>query len=354
MPSHPTKPLAIGLALSFVVGLPALAGHQAAVAAAAPAAATSPLGPRLVLDGVYGKRTIAVVKVYQAAHLIAVDGVAGAETLKSLGLPTKRPLRPGYKGADVRALQDALNKHDHIWITGTKPMAQPTPKPTPKPKPTPMWTPAPTPVPTPVPTQEPTPAPWTPAPTVEPTPEPVVEAPWRPAVQLWGGNWMMAKTAGQYDFDYTFTKPQWFGGAALWAGDWGVAGEYTSLPQLYVGTTQVLAGGPMYDGQLKWRCGHGWNMAGLGYRNLQGTHLGTLSYGIHVPLGTDLLKLRVAALGASNFGAGWMADGRAGLTLGLGPVGLEAGYRALGFQNILGAATAVWTHAPYAGLGLQF
>lgn len=350
MPSHPTKPLAIGLALSLVVGLPAFADHHGGTVAAA----AKPAG-RLVLDGSYGKSTIEVVKKYQAAHEIKVDGIAGAETLKSLGLPTKRPLRPGYKGADVKALQDALNKHDHIWGAAKpapKPTAKPKPKPTPTPKP--MWTPAPTPEPTAAPTMEPTPAPWTPAPTVEPTPEPAVEAPWRPTVQLWGGNWMMAKTAGQYDFDYTFTKPQWFGGAALWAGDWGLAGEYTSLPQLYVGTTQVLAGGPMYDGQLKWRCGHGWNAFGLGYRNLQGTHLGTLSYGIHVPLGTDVLKLRVAALGASNFGAGWMADGRAGLTLGLGPVGVEAGYRALGFQNILGASTAVWTHAPYAALGLQF
>ena len=345
MPSHPIKSLALGLAVSMAIGLPALADHHMAGGHTSKKWTT---GTRLVADGAYGPLTVQIVRKYQEAHELKVDGVAGPETLRSLGLKATRSLRAGTKGADVRALQNALNAHAHIWKPAPKPTAKPTPKPTP------MWTPAPTPMPTPEPTAEPTPEP-TPEPTAEPTEAPVEEAPWRPTVQLYGGDWMMPKTSGQLDFDYTFTKPQWFGGGALWAGDWGIGGEYTMVPDLYVGAAQALNQGAIIDGQLKWRGSHGYNEMGIGYRNVSGaTHLGTLSYGVHLPLGTDVLKLRLAALGGSNFGAGWMADGRAGLTLGLGPVGIEGGYRALGLSSLMGATQTVWTHAPYASVGLQF
>jgi hypothetical protein len=343
--SHPTKTLALGLAASLAIGLPAFADHHMA---AGHTSKTWSAGARLVVDGAYGPRTMQVVKLYQTAHELKVDGIAGPETLKSIGLPVGRTLRAGARGADVKALQKALNAHAHIWA---KPAAKPTAKPA---STAPMWTPAPTPMPTAEPTAEPTPAPWTPAPTVEPSAEPMEETTWRPTLQLYGGDWMLPKTSGQLDYDYTFTKPVWFGGGALWAGSWGIGGEYTTLPALYQGTTQVVSAAPMYDGQLKWRCDQGINEIGLGYRNFQGNHLGTVSYGIHAPLGTDVLKLRLAALGGSNFGPGWTADGRAGLTLGLGPIGIEGGYRVLGLAGFAGMTQTVWTHAPYATIGLQF
>jgi hypothetical protein len=170
---------------------------------------------------------------------------------------------------------------------------------------------------------------------------------------------MLPKTAGKYDFDYTFTKPVLFGGASLWAGSWGLSGEYTALPALYNGPSLALAAGPMYDGQIKWRCSEDMNQVGFGWRGLgTGTaaavNLGTLSYGLNIPLGTDVVVLKLSALGGSNFGSGWLADGKAGLGLNLGPITLDGGYRMLGMNNILGITSPLTTHAPYVGAGLRF
>jgi len=193
---------------------------------------------------------------------------------------------------------------------------------------------------------------------MEPTPAPVSEK-WRPTVELRGGNWMLAKTAGQSDFDYTFTRPAYFAGATLWAGSWGVNGQFQNLPALYTGNTMTLAAGPMYDGQLMWRGLQGMNQIGLGWRGLgTGTaaavNMGTLSYGLNIPLGTDAIELKLSALGGSNFGSGWVADGKAGLGLNLGPITIDGGYRMLGLSNVLGLTTPMITHAPYVGAGLRF
>jgi peptidoglycan hydrolase-like protein with peptidoglycan-binding domain len=53
-------------------------------------------------DGVYGPITRAAVRSYQAAHGLLVDGIAGPQTLGSLGLPTNVTLgEPGSSGTSA-------------------------------------------------------------------------------------------------------------------------------------------------------------------------------------------------------------------------------------------------------------
>lgn len=342
MSNYRNPALAFGLVAALVAAAPAFADHH--MAAGHTSTAWKPA--HIAEDGLYGPQTTAAVRKYQATHGLAVDGVYGPKTAASLGVAAGMTLRTGSKGAAVKRVQDALNAHVHH-------APKPKPKPKPTPTPEPVWTPAPTPEPTVEPTVAPTPEPWTPAPTAEPTPEP--ETFWRPTLVVYGGDWMLAKTGGSYNFDYTFQPPHnLIGGGSLWFGDFGIGGEYTAVPDLYTATSKVLNAGPMYDGQLKWRGERGWNEMAFGYRNVSGAHMGTIGYGVHLPLGTDALKFRLAALGASNFGSAWMVDGRTGLTLGLGPVMIEGGYRAFGLSGLLGSTQMVMTHAPYATVGLQF
>jgi hypothetical protein len=172
---------------------------------------------------------------------------------------------------------------------------------------------------------------------------------------VYGGNWFLPKFSSTYDFDWGLTKPAYMGGLQLWSGDWGLAGEVTNLPAFFVGTNQVLGAGSMADAQLKWRDAAGANQLGFGYRNVSGgNHLGTLAYGFELPLVGETLALKGGALGATNFGPGWMADGRVGLGLGFGSVQVEAGWRALGLSGFAGTSSLVWTQAPYGTVGLRF
>ncbi|GAA0439516.1 hypothetical protein GCM10008934_30830 [Virgibacillus salarius] len=67
------------------------------------------------VDGIYGPNTEDAVRRYQVMNGLSVDGIAGAQTLHSLGLldgssggGVEITLRPGHSGADVRRLQQAL------------------------------------------------------------------------------------------------------------------------------------------------------------------------------------------------------------------------------------------------------
>ena len=66
------------------------------------------------VDGITGPWTVGAVRSFQASHGLAVDGVAGPETLRALGRRGRpplgsRPMRVGNRGFDVAALQFLLN-----------------------------------------------------------------------------------------------------------------------------------------------------------------------------------------------------------------------------------------------------
>jgi peptidoglycan hydrolase-like protein with peptidoglycan-binding domain len=119
------SPRGLSLAALFaVVGVPAVgvAGGLAGSTDTAEAATTSlekgDRGPRVAslqrklgipADGVFGPATKRAVKRYQARHRLTVDGIAGPQTLRSLG-GAARPaaLRTASGPAGTRALQRAL------------------------------------------------------------------------------------------------------------------------------------------------------------------------------------------------------------------------------------------------------
>ena len=57
-----------------------------------------------IVDGIYGYQTFSAVKKFQAKNGLAVDGVAGPETLAALGLPTG--VTPGGGGGGTSAGSD--------------------------------------------------------------------------------------------------------------------------------------------------------------------------------------------------------------------------------------------------------
>lgn len=68
-------------------------------------------GFSLRVDGDFGWRTEAAVKVFQRRHGIRIDGIVGSETwgtLMATVQPGSRLLRQGYSGADVYELQGLL------------------------------------------------------------------------------------------------------------------------------------------------------------------------------------------------------------------------------------------------------
>ncbi|MEB3197435.1 MAG: peptidoglycan-binding domain-containing protein [Candidatus Sericytochromatia bacterium] len=358
--------LALALATVFVTALPAQAYLNPTPVRDTEADAVHgealKHGHHLKLDGKYGPLTEAAVRRFQTTHKLKVDGIIGTETRKALGLPAGEALRPGLMNNDeVRTAQRLLSHHEHIWHEAAKakpaeakpapvaakpaaPVARPAaPVAAPKEAAAPVVIPA-----------APTPEPWTPAPVVVAPSADAAAAIARSSFFVYGGNWFLPKFSSAYDFDWTMTKPAYMAGLSLWADDYGLAGDYTALPAFFVGPTQVLAAGAMYDGQVRWRDAADQQRLGLGYRNLSGNHLGTVSYAFDLPLVGNALTVRGTALGGTNFGAGWMADGRLGLGLGFGPFLLDGGWRAIGLSGFAGTNQLVWTQAPYANLGLKF
>lgn len=351
--------LAFGLVAVLAATAPALAGDNPYPVKDSEKDASHAVavehGHHLKLDGKFGPLTEAAVRRYQERHDLKVDGIVGAATRKSLGMPAGRKLKWGSYGADVKTVQRLLSHHEDAWhdeAAEAKQASAPVAKaPAAKPAPTPMEKPAPAVV---VPAPAATPEPWTPVPVVVTPSVEEATAVQRSSFEVYGGNWFLPRFSGAYDFDWMMTRPSYTAGLQLWADDWGLAGEFTQLPALFVGSTQVFAGGAMYDAQLKWRDFSDTNRLSVGYRTLAGQHLGTLSYGLDLPIVPNWLCLRGSALGGTNFGTGWMADGRLGLGLHLGPVTVDGGWRALGLSGIAGANQLVWTQAPYANLGLRF
>lgn len=97
------------------------------------------------VDGIFGKQTLEAVKKFQAANGLAVDGIAGPNTLNKLyqktatspnnnsgsrggeSAPISRLLKVGSRGEDVRTLQNQLNalgfsagKADGIFGSATR------------------------------------------------------------------------------------------------------------------------------------------------------------------------------------------------------------------------------------------
>lgn len=365
MNRHKLPLIALALATGLSAAAPAFAKHHNAPAHNT--AACQMCYP-IRVDGDFESQTEWAVRRFQAARGLRVDGVAGARTQRALGLKVGRDLKRGDKSYAVKAMQDALNRHAHLWMAKPKPKVKPTPKPTPKPKPTPvatpepMWTPAPTPMPTPEPTLAPTPEPWTPAPTVEPTPE-VVE-PYRPTLELFGGDWMLPTTPGGSDYDYRFARPVPIGMGSLWAGSWGIGGGATMLP-----AGAMAAGSPatnIYDASIKWRGPKGYGTMGLGWRGIGGgtaamQNLAAVNAGLRLPLVGDVIQLHLLGLGGYGLGglgmagqaSGWTADGFGGLGLHLGPVGIIGGWRYMVINGLGAAGQSTW-QGPAAGVGLGF
>ena len=81
--------------------------------------------PRLVADGIFGRKTDDAVREYQKANRLATDGVVGAITAKSLGLVERKPClefdRVQKAARDSGELVYALYQGD------TEPMTQPGP-----------------------------------------------------------------------------------------------------------------------------------------------------------------------------------------------------------------------------------
>lgn len=323
-------------------------------------------------DGLYGYSTVAMVKKFQRAHRLRVDGIAGPATLRALGLPATRTLRCGLGGVDVLRLQQRLAARGYWGTSHHRPVAKPTPKPTAKPTPTPKPTATPKPTPTPKPTAtptpyvEPTPKP-TPKPTATPVPTPkptatpaAISAPARPTFEVRGGAWLFNPQG--YFFaaglptnnNWSGLQPSWTGNANLWFGGWGVGGGLTAFNASLPATSGV-AGGLMYDGQLKFRDAYNvWNL-GLGYRgfNVGATqHFGTVGLGMSAPLGVDWLLLNAGLLGGYNPNQSYLVDGNVGLGLRFRPFTLEAGVRHMTLQPV--GAPTVNLNGPVASLKLEF
>ncbi|MDB5101571.1 MAG: Peptidase [Cyanobacteria bacterium RYN_339] len=294
-------------------------------------------------DGLYGPYTLRSIRRFQAAHKIKVDGIAGPETYKALGLKYRRSLKCGMGGNDIFLLQQTLASAGY-WYGSEAPIKPPSAKPTTKPsakpsaKPTPAFT-APPVIMTPEPmrTQKPTPMPTakaTPAPAAKPEAAPEN----RPTVEIKGGNWMVPLNAGSTNYDYTFSRPTWLGEADLWLGDVGLGADVTDFNQTFTNyrTTQYFgANTMMYDGLLKYRFDHGYYQVFGGYRGigLGDVNFGTVGVGMSRPLVGNWLWLNAKAQGGHNFASSYFLDGEAGLGLRVSVLELDLGFRHFAFQN---------------------
>jgi peptidoglycan hydrolase-like protein with peptidoglycan-binding domain len=74
-------------------------------------------GFRLLVDGDFGGKTEAAVRLFQHQHGLRVDGIVGAQTwaaLKQTIQPGARILDRGHIGADVRELQGLLQVNGYL------------------------------------------------------------------------------------------------------------------------------------------------------------------------------------------------------------------------------------------------
>lgn len=298
------------------------------------------------LDGVFGASTVAAVRRYQWLHGLPATGIADHATIWRLGLVIPGALGPGCRGTTVRDLQRALRFHDRKGVyvrVGMQPRVPRQPGDLPQ---RPLAQPATAPAGWPVfdPPALPLPPPMPPLPTVAappaPAPVPLVVAS-KGIFDSWANAWF-APVPG------AGSGPLFFGGGALWLGDLGAAGEYTLAPDM-----GGQAAGDVIDGALRWR-GLGPVWIGAGYRQFAGENMGGAELGLDLPLGVDWLRLRLQTHGASNFGAGWLSDSRAGLALALGPVTVEGAYRAMVGDGFGGLTTMGSAYAPAASAGLRF
>lgn len=56
------------------------------------------------VDGIFGTRTLSALKKYQSDHRLKIDGIAGEETLRSLGIEKAGSSQGGYSSADYELL----------------------------------------------------------------------------------------------------------------------------------------------------------------------------------------------------------------------------------------------------------
>jgi len=346
------------LAASLLVGLAAAPADARPVpirSAKKPLAAALPRPMKklpaqaIPLDGVYAASTVAAVRRYQWLHGLQPTGIADPATIWRLGLVIPGALGPGCRGTTVRDLQRALRFHDRHGVymrVGLQPRLPRQPgdqtayRATPKPATWPAFEPPA--LPTPAPLLPPLPVVTAPLPTPAPVAAIAPVASGKTIFDSWANAWFAPVPNGG-------AGPLLYGGGALWLGDLGVAGEYTLAPDL--GTGQ--AAGDAIDGGLRYR-GLGPFWLGASFRQFAGENMGGGGLGLDQPLGVDWLRLRLQGQGYSNFGSGWLADGRAGLVLALGPVTVEGAYRAM-FGDAFGGLTSMGSaYAPAASAGLKF
>lgn len=317
-------------------------------------------------DGLYGNYTTRAIRNFQRAKGIKVDGVAGPETYRALGLRYRRSLKCGMGGNDVFLLQQALAASG-FWYGGLGDSVEQRPgKATPKPRPTPAWTEPPI-IYTPMPltTEEPTPEPEeTPMelPSAAPSVESVAPPENTPTLELHGGNWMVPLNAGATNYDYTFTRPTWVGGGTLWLGDVGLGGDVSMFNQTFVDfrnpgpalTPYFAQNTAMYDALLKFRMDHGFYQVFGGYRGIGrgNVNFGTLGLAMDRPLLGHWLWLQAKAQGGHNLASSYFADGRAGLGLRVDPLSVELGFRHFAFQNL--AEPMFHLNGPVAEVRLAF
>lgn len=287
-------------------------------------------------DGLYGNYTTRAVRNFQRAKGIKVDGIAGPETYKALGMTYRRTLRCGMGGNDVFTLQQGLAAAG-FWYGGGGETIEPKPTATPRSKPTPAWTEPPVMyTPAPYTTPEPTPMPIaTPAPDVE---EEVTNL---PTLELHGGNWMVPLNAGSEAYDYAFQRPTWVGGGTLWLGDFGIGGEGTLFNTVYVDYRNPAGGAyfpqntAMFDALAKYRFDRGFYNVFAGYRGIgaPNVNFGTAGVGMERPLIGGWLWLNAKAQGGHDFKSSYFGDARAGLGLRLWALEIDGGFRHFAYQN---------------------
>lgn len=329
-------------------------------------------------DGLYGPHTMRAVRAFQSANGLVVDGIAGPQTQKALGLKYRRTFKCGMGGNDIFLLQQALAAEGY-WYGGTGkgtvkpevPEPEPTPRiePIPTPAGTPDWeeppviyTPAPSLSAEPEPTMEPVP---TPEPTMEPTPTPEVEpdevvAPTtnEPTVEVGVGTWFIPANAGSMNYDFSFQKPVYTLDATLWFWSLGLGGSLTSFNETFVTWRPNAYFQPntyMYDGLLKYRFDNGFYQLFAGYRGVgqADMNFGTVGLAMERPIAGDWLWLDAKAQGGYGLNNAYFMDGSGGLQLRFSPVAVKLGFRHLSMNT--GVDPEMFNlNGPTASLNVKF